>query len=377
MTGGFRAGAGVHLHPDTMRSTSDESTVSPRAPEATAQSGGEPMAEFRRRAYVALGFATVPFLLPFAVASFVEGRTGLGAVILVVTAFGLLNRLSIHRGGRFLLPYRALYFIILGVVLWGIATIWPMVAFWAYPVVIVTLVVSDRRQARWLVGSGAALLALAALAWMTTATAARFAMTFGLTWYFGDLVVSLLAEQEARLTTLAPVDPLTGAFNRRHMSAQLSHAIEQQKRGMGEVSLIVVDIDDFKKINDEHGHAVGDKVLSGVVGMLQRRIRKVDSVFRTGGEEFLVLARNIASKQVGVIAESLRAHVEESDLLDGEMVTVSVGVAHYDGSEDAEACVRRADANLYEAKRRGRNRVWPACTDARPATDSDATASVL
>jgi diguanylate cyclase (GGDEF)-like protein len=220
-------------------------------------------------------------------------------------------------------PNRALYFVILGGVLWGIGTIGPMVAFWAYPVVIATLVVSDRRQARWLIGIGAALFGLAAVAWMTTETAARFAMTFGLTWYFGDLVASLLTEQETRLTNLATVDPLTGAFNRRHMSAQLPHAIEQQKRGLGEVSVIAVDIDDFKKINDEHGHAVGDTILRGVVGVLQRRTRKVDSVFRTGGEEFLVLARNLAPAQAGVIAESLRAQIEASDLLDGEIVTVS------------------------------------------------------
>jgi len=78
------------------------------------QAGGEPMAEFRRRAYATLGFVTVPVILPFAMANCVAGCTGLGVVILVVAAFGLLNKLSIHRGGGLFLPCRALYLVILG-----------------------------------------------------------------------------------------------------------------------------------------------------------------------------------------------------------------------------------------------------------------------
>ena len=83
-------------------------------------------------------------------------------------------------------------------------------------------------------------------------------------------------------------------------------------------------------------------------------------MFRTGGEEFVILARNIDPEQVSLFAESLRKFIEQASFLDGQSLTVSLGIAHYEEGEDSDSWSRRADNHLYEAKKQGRNRVWPA-----------------
>ena len=315
--------------------------------------------EFGHRVYMMLGIATAPFLLPFSVNSFVQDRPILGISTLVVVTLLVANAFSIRRRGRILVPLVFLYMLIVSTFLWGFATIGAVVAFWCYPAALVVLFVAERRQARAMIGIGIVLLVPGAFLWMSTEFATRFAITYVMACYFGDLVVKLLNDLQAQLTGLAITDPLTGAYNRRHLQTCAANAIEQNQRGLGSVSLIAIDVDHFKNINDSRGHEAGDNVLKGLVQELHQRKRKLDAVFRIGGEEFMVLAYNIAPGQAGIFAESLRVHVEQAELLDGQPVTVSLGVAAYEEGEDIESWSRRADANLYEAKQHGRNRVWP------------------
>jgi len=123
------------------------------------------------------------------------------------------------------------------------------------------------------------------------------------------------------------------------------------------MTLISLDLDNFKKINDTLGHDAGDDVLRGIGKLLQKRIRRSDKVFRLGGEEFLILLYETDSAQGLLVAEELRKKIESMRLLPDRSVTTSVGVATLQPKEDWRDWMKRSDDNLYRAKKEGRNRV--------------------
>lgn len=169
-----------------------------------------------------------------------------------------------------------------------------------------------------------------------------------------------LVGQSRRLETMLHEDTLTGLFNRRYVLARLSGLISGARRHGRPLSLAMVDVDSFKPLNDMHGHDAGDAALVAVASGLRDRLRAEDELGRLGGEEFLALLPDADERAAATVAESLRASVEALDIeFDGLdlSLTVSVGWATWDGEEDVDALVRRADRALYEAKNAGRNAV--------------------
>ncbi len=318
-----------------------------------------PIADFPKLAYMVFGLGTIPFLAPFAIAGFIQGRIMLALLSLGIVCLATANALCIYRKGKVLIPYVVTYSVILAAVLWGIYTNGERVALWCYPVAIVTFFSSGRLAARIMTIISLLLLIPAAFYFMTFDFAARFSVTYLMACYFGDLVKGLIENLQEKLNQLAIIDPLTGVYNRRYMDEALQEAMEQSRRGLSSTSLIAMDIDNFKAINDSLGHLAGDDVLTAFADVVVNRLRKVDKVFRTGGEEFIVLTRDISPGQVEVLAESLRHCVERSMLLADRQVTVSLGIANFNNDEDMDSWLKRADMNLYEAKRQGRNQVWP------------------
>ena len=122
-------------------------------------------------------------------------------------------------------------------------------------------------------------------------------------------------------------------------------------------SVLLLDIDHFKCINDQLGHAVGDKVLTGLVSILEGRLRKLDSLFRIGGEEFILLLTETQEADALVVAEEVRTRVGDSRLHGDMQTSVSIGVTGLRAGDSVDAWIRRADEALYAAKREGRNRV--------------------
>ncbi|MGF1524944.1 MAG: GGDEF domain-containing protein [Leptolyngbyaceae cyanobacterium] len=152
-------------------------------------------------------------------------------------------------------------------------------------------------------------------------------------------------------------DPLTGTLNRTLLQDILEQAIHQNNRADIPMTLLAFDIDDFKKINDRLGHDVGDIVLQQFANLLQNRCRKVDYVFRIGGEEFIVLLYNTGVENGQRVAEELRQRLESLKILPEWTVTVSVGVAALQSGETLQEWMKRSDDKLYHAKSSGRNRV--------------------
>jgi len=158
----------------------------------------------------------------------------------------------------------------------------------------------------------------------------------------------------------ATTDPLTGLFNRRGTDAILARECAKAKRHGRHFAVLMTDLDHFKKVNDQHGHDVGDEVLQELASRLRATVREEDHVARWGGEEFLVLVQEDHSETVMNIAEKIRKSVAErpfSTRAGRLSVTISLGIACYRENEAAEATISRADKALYQAKNEGRNRV--------------------
>lgn len=165
--------------------------------------------------------------------------------------------------------------------------------------------------------------------------------------------------EELRVTST--MDPLTGAFNRRHFFGSVQQLLGAQRRTDGMLSIVMLDIDHFKQINDTHGHPVGDCVLQGMTALAHGVLRDGDLFARFGGEEFIIALPNASLAEAVAAAERLREQVAACPMsCDGVSVDVHVscGVAqHRNDQENIEDTIRRADAALYQAKRAGRNRV--------------------
>jgi len=163
---------------------------------------------------------------------------------------------------------------------------------------------------------------------------------------------------EERLRRLSTTDGLTGLFNRRHLDESLAVELERAKRYNAPLSILMFDVDHFKRFNDEHGHDQGDRVLQAIAQQLQEHVRKVDVPCRYGGEEFLAILPGTHQAGAIIVAERLRHSVELMEV-DGLKVTISIGVATVPEIDVAspDALVEAADKALYRAKRAGRNQV--------------------
>lgn len=174
-------------------------------------------------------------------------------------------------------------------------------------------------------------------------------------------IEEVLKESENKYKALSITDDLTGLYNSRHFYNQLQVEMHRSIRYDHPLSLLLLDVDDFKHYNDTYGHLEGDKLLALLGKILLGSLRAVDSAFRYGGEEFTVILPETEVKNAVTVAERIRERFEAEilSLKPDEKVrcTVSIGVSQYQPEEDCEVFVRRADNALYMAKEQGKNRI--------------------
>ncbi len=167
-----------------------------------------------------------------------------------------------------------------------------------------------------------------------------------------------LHERLAQLTELATVDPVTGLFNRRYLETRLEAEVERARRQGQDLALLLIDIDDFKRVNDTRGHLEGDRILRDVADLLRAGVRIFDVCARYGGEEFVIVMPAASALVAQQVAERIRLRVERSFTNDSPSVTVSVGVGMLDSASTADELLDVADRALISAKRAGKNLVW-------------------
>jgi diguanylate cyclase (GGDEF)-like protein len=166
----------------------------------------------------------------------------------------------------------------------------------------------------------------------------------------------IVDDKNKALERLATIDNLTGALNRTKLSEIIEREIEMVKRYDQPLSMIIFDIDHFKRINDRYGHIAGDYVLKTIADIVRENTRKIDYFVRWGGEEFMILSSETNLDKAYALAERIRKVIESHEFENFGEITVSLGVTEYKDADTENSFIKRADDAMYDAKRNGRNR---------------------
>lgn len=314
-------------------------------------------ADFRVRSSLWVGIFGVLLLTPFVVNHFLNGRLVLGAGTLgIVAVMGAMVWYA--KSGRYR-PWLAFVgmtpamLVFLGISFRDQGVIG---ALWCFPAILVFYFTQPEKQA-WISNAALYILAAGPLAWtyLDYHVALRVTATLLGVSLFAAIFVRVISAQQTALEEKAVSDALTGLHNRALLASTLEQAMEQSRRTGTPMTILGLDLDAFKAINDSMGHHTGDEVLRGVADILRARIRRSDRAFRLGGEEFLVFLYGTDENQGRQVAEDLRKTVEQRTLIPDRPVTISIGIASFAGEEDRDEWMKRCDENLYGAKAQGRN----------------------
>ncbi|MDP1985345.1 MAG: GGDEF domain-containing protein [Sulfuritalea sp.] len=315
------------------------------------------MAPYRDRTMQAMGGVLVVLLMPFTINNFLQGRPQVALILVLVQIITSVNVYAGWRGRRAPIPSALLLlFFIAGITVAVMVQGVPGVL-WSYPAIVYSYFVLTRRMA-----IACSLAMLIYLPWLTlqyidSALALRLFATLLLTIILINIVLNVISELHRTLARQALTDPLTGCFNRRCMEQNLDGVVAGAERHPVTASILMIDVDHFKPINDDFGHKRGDLVLQKIVQVAGERMRRGERLFRWGGEEFLLLLERTGVEGAMVVAEDIRRRIEATEILPERKVTVSIGVAPYQAGQSTETWTRAADVALYQAKAAGRNRV--------------------
>jgi diguanylate cyclase (GGDEF)-like protein len=311
---------------------------------------------------LALSTVAVLGVLPFAVIRFANGDWMMAGVdTIIITGFLFLG-VSVLRPRRVRFASLAIaVFCVVGV-LTSVYIRGEHQIYWAYPALLATFYLAKPGEA--------VLISILAIIALVPALVPRLDgiilttvfVTLIATAVFAYAFAFLSRGQRDQLLQLARKDPLTGAGNRRALDEKLLEVCAAQARSNTPSSMVLIDIDNFKEINDEFGHAIGDQILVRLTEIIELRIRITDSLYRIGGEEFIVVIEGQAKDKARRMAEQLRTLVEANELAPEGSVTISLGVAELAVGESPANWMRRADLALYESKRSGRNQTSLAIT---------------
>ncbi len=169
--------------------------------------------------------------------------------------------------------------------------------------------------------------------------------------------ITKLHEQALKIKEQTFIDELTQIYNRKAYNNNIKNIIDLYNRYKEPFSIIMFDIDNFKLINDNYGHKQGDEVLYKIAQLAKKSIRKTDEIYRVGGEEFIIILRNIKIKDANSIAQNICKLIAKENIIDGIFVTVSIGLTQYLDSDDENSLFKRVDNLMYKSKREGKNRV--------------------
>ena len=320
------------------------------------------LGDHRERVVKNLCAMGAPIFSAFAVLHLVNGNLPLLGLNLAVSGLLFWTAWALHRGNPAPLPFPLLGASLVAMVCLSVIGQGIPGLLWAYPTMFICYFALARRVAVLM----SLVLVLSVTACSVVALgpgmSVRICISLLVVMVMINTVLNVVSDLQQALVAQSITDPLTGAYNRRHMDTQLDERVASPDAG-GADALLVIDIDHFKRINDTHGHAIGDEVLRKVVAAVASHKRRSDLLFRMGGEEFVLLLPGATLAQAQRIAEELRQRLAQTALLPGEPVTVSIGVSALRDGQDASAWIQSADAALYRAKRDGRNRVVLADSD--------------
>ena len=313
--------------------------------------------DFRFAILTLFGVIAVVGIMPFAVYRFATGQVLAGSVDLALVAGIVAGTIWGWRGGdNDLISLLMVIFYTTGCVVLTTVVGTPGLL-WMYPVVMTNFLLVGRKPALLVSAVGILVLVIHDHAFETQIERFDFLASASVVSLFAFIFALRTATQKDQLETLASRDPLTGVFNRRALDQELRLAIEARRSLGATFGLMMLDLDQFKSINDAQGHEAGDDVLVQFTALVQSGIRKLDRMYRIGGEEFVLVLPGANVQRLESLCENVRARVEARLSSQGKIVTVSIGAAELSAGEDSASWLARADLALYRAKRGGRNRV--------------------
>jgi len=312
-------------------------------------------ADFQLTIITLFGACAVFGILPFAVYRFLTGNAIAGVV---ETAIALCISAAVVYAWRSGDTRRTGFFLVVintaGTIA-AAAILGQAGLLWMYVVLLSNFFLVDRRLAAIATALALVILAVHGKAFESTLQMISFLVTASLVSLFAFIFSARTESQRLQLEALATRDPLTGVDNRRAMEQELRIAVDTHKRSRAAFGLVMLDLDHFKRVNDQYGHDAGDVVLIAFADLIRKSTRKVDRLFRFGGEEFVLLlpATDVAGLQwvTANLCSKIAAHLR----CPAGTVTSSLGAAALKPDEDWPSWLARADAALYRAKENGRN----------------------
>ena len=294
-------------------------------------------------------------IVPFVVLHLMAGNYALSASVSLFLMLSIVDAWTVLQDRPVLVPYPYVILVLTLAFFCATKAVGLATVLWSYPAIIAFYFVLPRKTAH--------IFAVLILLPTTMLIAAEMGFTFAVrvfasqlfTIYIISNILQVTFELQKKLLQQVIRDPLTGVFNRRQMDIVLKEAYLRFQRKQDPVCLLVIDIDEFKYINDHFGHAAGDEILIQFVATVEAHTREIDYFFRTGGDEFLLLFFNTEANVALAVAQALSARIAAATFPIDSAVTVSIGVNKLQSDESIVDWIRGADEALYEAKQAGRN----------------------
>ena len=306
-----------------------------------------------------VAMVAIIFIVPFAIYNFLTRNYIIGIAASIIIGVFTYNIWSITKNKAYsskitfwLIIPTSIFFIAVAIHIQGISGI-----LWSYPAILGFYCLLPEKKAY--LSNALLLIIVIPMTWIHIEqyVAIRIIATLLLVYIFSGIFINVINKQNRKLQDLAITDPLTSLLNRSILQNTLQQAIDQNYRANTPMSIAIFDLDNFKAINDQYGHSQGDRVLQATAEALQKRCRKVDKVFRLGGEEFLIFLYNTDNKDGLLIAEELLVLIANIQIEDIS-ITASAGLATILEKENWQEWIKRADEKQYQAKVLGGNRVF-------------------
>ncbi|ROU00880.1 GGDEF domain-containing protein [Marinobacter sp. R17] len=356
---------------DRSRNLQERSVAKRLALKYTATNPTETILGFQRQIVYHVHFWTLVAVAPLVLVQWSEHHPLLSLLLAIFCLNLVAVILYLRLRGRYLFKGRFFALFAIACTVYSTIINGHNGLFWGYPAIAAMFFLLSLREALILNGLFIIILAGVSFERFPTPEFWRITSSLSLTAVFVAVFAWLVGRMQSELTDLATTDPLTGCLNRSQMADELNSQIQLRERYERVASLILVDLDHFKTINDRWGHATGDTVLQEAATRLRRRLRDTDMLFRIGGEEFMMVLPETRQKAAEELARQLLDTLSVAPFSKDIQVTASAGVTELIKGETWSTWLNRADQALYTAKEAGRNRVMILRGSEREASGDD------
>ncbi|NOH73317.1 GGDEF domain-containing protein [Vibrio pectenicida] len=296
---------------------------------------------------------TLIFFVPIGINNILIGEIMLGAILLSFEITLLLEVTAIVYKRKGFFGHTLPLILLITSIIMAIHIFGTLATYWVFPIIISVVFLLPSKIA---LSANITLLigcTIAAFPHQHLATTSRYAFSLLATAVIAHVIVQAIKRLQKELRYLSERDSMTGALNRHELQTHLENVSNLYPTS----AVALIDIDNFKNVNDQYGHDVGDKVIKQVVGVIYRHMEESDLLFRLGGDEFLLIFPQKDQFSTKKAMIYISQHVKQTQYPEGALVTISSGVAQFLASENLENWVKRADIALYQSKHNGRDKV--------------------